>query len=151
MIADALSTIFAALVGTSTSGAFIESAAGVSVGGRTGFTAIVVAAMFALSLFFAPIVTAIPAVAYGPALIVVGSMMMAPIARIDFNDPTEWLPAFATIALMSFTYNIGVGITAGLVLYATFKLFAGRRQEVPAGLWALAFLSALFFVFYPYR
>jgi AGZA family xanthine/uracil permease-like MFS transporter len=151
MIADALSTMFAALVGTTTSGAFIESAAGVSIGGRTGFTAIVVAAMFALSLFFAPIVTAIPAIAYGPALIVVGSMMMAPIARIDFDDPTEWLPAFATIALMSFTYNIGVGITAGLVLYPIFKLIAGRRQEVPAGLWALAFLSALFFIFYPYR
>jgi len=113
MIADALSTTFAALVGTTTSGAFVESAAGVSVGGRTGLTAIVVAAMFALSLFFAPIITAIPAAAYGPALIVVGSMMMAPIAKIDFEDPTESLPAFATIALMSFTYNIGVGITAG--------------------------------------
>jgi len=151
MIADALSTIFAALVGTTTSGAFIESAAGVSVGGRTGFTAIVVAALFALSLFFAPIVTAIPAAAYGPALIIVGSMMMAPIAKIDFDDPTELLPAFATIALMSFTYNIGVGITAGLVLYPMFKLIAGRGREVPAGLWALAALSLLFFILYPYR
>jgi adenine/guanine/hypoxanthine permease len=151
MIADALSTTFAALVGTTTSGAFIESAAGVSMGGRTGFTAIVVAAMFALSLFFAPIVTAIPAAAYGPALVIVGSMMMAPIAKIDFDDPTELLPAFATIALMSFTYNIGVGITAGLVLYPMFKLVAGRGREVPAGLWALAALSLLFFFSYPYR
>jgi adenine/guanine/hypoxanthine permease len=151
MIVDALSTTFAALVGTTTSGAFVESAAGVSVGGRTGFTAIVVAAMFALALFFAPLVAAIPAAAYGPALIIVGSMMMAPIAKIDFDDPTESLPAFATIALMSFTYNIGVGITAGLVLYPMCKVIAGRGREVPAGLWALALLSIMFFIFYPYR
>jgi AGZA family xanthine/uracil permease-like MFS transporter len=151
MIADALATTFAAVVGTTTSGAYIESAAGVSAGGRTGFTAIVVAALFACSLFFAPIVTAIPPAAYGSALVVVGSMMMAPIARIDFDDPTELLPAFAIIALMSFTYNIGVGITAGLVLYPFFKLIAGRAKEVPPGLWALAALSLLFFIFYPYR
>lgn len=151
MIADALATTFAALVGTTTSGAYIESAAGVSAGGRTGFTAIVVAAMFALSLFFAPIVTAIPAAAYGPALVIVGSMMIAPVTRIDFEDPTELLPAFATIALMSFTYNIGVGITSGLVLYPFFKLIAGRAHEVRPGLWALAALSMLFFVLYPYR
>ncbi len=95
MIADALSTTFAALVGTTTSGAFIESAAGINVGGRTGLTAIVVAAMFGLALFFAPIVTAIPSSAYGPALIIVGSMMLAPIVKIDFDDPAESLPAFA--------------------------------------------------------
>jgi AGZA family xanthine/uracil permease-like MFS transporter len=151
MIADALATTFAALAGTTTSGAFIESAAGVSAGGRTGCTAVVVAAMFAVSLFFAPIVTAIPPAAYGSALIIVGSMMMAPIAQIDFEDPTELLSAFAIIALMSFTYNIGVGITAGLVLYPFFKLIAGRRREVPPGLWALAALSLMFFIFYPYR
>lgn len=151
MIADALSTMLAALVGTSTSGAFIESAAGVNVGGRTGLTAIVVALLFAASLFFAPLVTAIPAVAYGPALVVVGSLMMAPIARIDFSDATEAVPAFAVIALMSFTYNIGVGITAGLVLYPLFKVVSGRGAEVRAGLWLLAALSLMFFIFYPYR
>jgi AGZA family xanthine/uracil permease-like MFS transporter len=151
MLADALSTTLAAIVGTTTSGAFVESAAGVDAGGRTGLTAIVVAAMFALSLFFAPLFTSIPAAAYGPALIIVGSMMMAPIAKIDFDDATELLPAFATIALMSFTYNIGVGITAGLVLYPIFKVIAGRGREVPGGLWALAALSLLFFIFYPYR
>ncbi len=151
MLADALSTTLAAIVGTTTSGAFVESAAGVDAGGRTGLTAIVVAAMFALSLFFAPLFTSIPAAAYGPALIIVGSMMMAPIAKIDFDDATELLPAFATIALISFTYNIGVGITAGLVLYPIFKVIAGRGREVPGGLWALAALSLLFFIFYPYR
>jgi adenine/guanine/hypoxanthine permease len=151
MLCDALATIFAALAGTTTSGAYIESAAGVHAGGRTGLTAVFVAALFAGSLFFAPLVVAIPPAAYGPALVVVGAMMMAPIAKIDFDDPTELIPAFTVIALMSFTYNIGVGITAGLLLYPLLKLFSGRAREVHSGLWVLAVLSALFYVFYPYR
>ena len=150
MIADALSTTFAALVGTTTSGAFIESATGVEAGGRTGLTAVVTAACFAGALFFSPFVAAIPAQAYGPALIVVGLLMLAPITKIRFDDFTELIPAFAVVALMSFTYNIGVGITAGFVLYPFCKLVAGRYREVKAGLWVLAGLSLLFFVFYPY-
>ncbi len=150
MLADALATVFAALVGTTTSGAFVESAAGVEAGGRTGLTAVVVAILFLCSLFFAPLVAAIPREAYAPALIVVGSMMIAPIAKIRFDDYTESIPAFAVIALMSFTYNIGVGITAGLVLYPMFKLAAGRAREVRPGLWALCALSLAFFAFYPY-
>ncbi len=151
MLCDALATIFAALAGTTTSGAYVESAAGVQAGGRTGLTAVVVAALFAATLFFSPLVMAIPAAAYGPALVIVGTLMMAPIAKIDFDDPTELIPAFTVIALMSFTYNIGIGITAGLVLYPVFKLIAGRAREVSSGLWVLAGLSALFFVFYPYK
>jgi len=150
MMADALATTFAALVGTTTAGAFIESAAGVSVGGRTGMTAVVTAMLFGVSLFFAPTVTAIPPQAYGPALVMVGAMMIAPIGKIDFDDYTELLPAFAIIALMSFTYNIGVGITAGFVLYPWFKVAAGRGREIRPGLWVLNILSLLFFVFYPY-
>jgi AGZA family xanthine/uracil permease-like MFS transporter len=121
------------------------------VGGRTGLAAIATAALFAISLVFAPIVTAIPPAAYGPALIVVGSMMVSPITQINFDDAAELLPAFAIIALMSFTYNVGVGITAGLILYPLLKLIQGRGREVGGGLWALAALSLLFFVFYPYR
>ncbi|HYK65732.1 MAG TPA: NCS2 family permease [Patescibacteria group bacterium] len=151
MLADAIATMFAGLAGTTTSGAYIESAAGVHVGGRTGLTAVVVAGLFALSLFFAPVVAAIPAAAYAPALIVVGAMMVAPIVKIDFDDYTEMIPAFAVIVLMSFTYNIGVGITAGLVLYPLFKLAAGRHKEIHAGLWILCILSVLFYVFYPYQ
>ena len=132
MLADAVATMFAGLVGTTTSGAYIESAAGVHVGGRTGLTAVVVAALFAMSLFFAPIVAAIPAAAYAPALIVVGAMMVASVVKIDFDDYTELIPAFTVIALMSFTYNIGVGITAGLILYPLFKLAAGRYREIHA-------------------
>ncbi len=151
MMADALATTFAAIVGTTTAGAYVESAAGVSVGGRSGLTAVVTAMLFALSLFFAPIVTAIPPQAFGPALIVVGAMMVAPIVRIDFDDLSELIPAFAVIALMSFTYNIGVGITAGFVLHPLFKLATGRAREVRPGLWALFALSLGFFIFYPYR
>jgi len=150
MMADALATTFAALVGTTTAGAFIESAAGVSVGGRTGMTAVVTAMLFGVSLFFAPAVTAIPPQAYGPALVMVGAMMIAPIGKIDFDDYTELIPAFAIIALMSFTYNLGVGITAGFVLYPWFKVAAGRGREVRPGLWVLNILSIMFFVFYPY-
>ncbi|MGB8413915.1 MAG: NCS2 family permease [Candidatus Binatus sp.] len=151
MLADAIATMFAGLVGTTTSGAYIESAAGIHAGGRTGLTAVVVAALFAMSLFFAPLVAAIPAAAYAPALIVVGAMMIAPVVKIDFDDYTELIPAFTVIALMSFTYNIGIGITAGLILYPLVKLATGRRSEVHAGLWLLCGLSILFYVFYPYQ
>jgi AGZA family xanthine/uracil permease-like MFS transporter len=150
MIADALSTTFAALVGTTTAGAFIESATGVEAGGRTGLAAVVTAMCFAGTLFFSPFVAAIPPQAYGPALIVVGLLMLAPITKIRFDDFTELIPAFAVVALMSFTYNIGVGITAGFVLYPFCKLVAGRFREVKPGLWVLAALALLFFIFYPY-
>jgi AGZA family xanthine/uracil permease-like MFS transporter len=107
--------------------------------------------MFGVSLFFAPLVAAIPAAAYAPALIIVGAMMITPILKIDFDDYTELIPAFTVIALMSFTYNIGVGITAGLVLYPLLKLAAGRWREIHAGLWMLCGLSILFYIFYPYQ
>jgi AGZA family xanthine/uracil permease-like MFS transporter len=151
MLADALSNLVAPILGTTTSGVYIESAAGIEEGGRTGFTAIVVAALFLLSLFFVPLFTAVPPHAYGTALIIIGIFMIAPIAKIDFTDFTELIPAFLTIALISFTYNIGVGITAGLLSYPFFKLIAGRSREVPLPLWALAALSLLFYIVYPYR
>jgi len=151
MLADALSTMFAPLVGTTTAGAYIESATGVEAGGRTGLTAVVTALCFAVSLFFSPFIAAIPAQAYGPALVVVGLLMLEPITKIAFGDFTELIPAFAVVALMSFTYNIGIGITAGFVLYPFCKLVAGRWREVKPGLWVLAGLSLLFFIFYPYR
>src|SRR5512142_1472556 len=151
MLVDALATTFSPLVGTTPSGAYIESATGVEAGGRTGFTALVTAACFALALFFSPFVAAIPPQAYGPALIVVGLLMLAPVTRFRFDDFTELIPSFAVVALMSFTYNIGIGITAGLVLYPLCKVVAGRGREVRGGLWVLAALSLLFFVFYPYR
>ena len=92
----------------------------------------------------------IVAQAYGPALIVVGLLMLSPITKIRFEDFTESIPAFAVVSLMSFTYNIGVGITAGFVLYPFCKLVSGRAREIEPGLWVLAGLSLLFFVSYPY-
>ena len=151
MLADALATTFAAAVGTTTSGAYIESATGVETGGRTGMTAVVTAALFALALFFSPFVAAIPPQAYGPALIVVGMLMLSPITRIDFNDFTELIPAFATVTLMSFTYNIGVGMTAGFLAYPFCKIVGGRGKEIRAGMWVLSGLSLLFYIFYPYH
>ena len=150
MMADALATTFAAVVGTTTSGAYIESATGVEAGGRTGLTSVVTAACFIGTLFFAPFIAAIPPQAYGPALIFVGLLMLTPITRIPFDDLSELVPAFGVIVLMAFTYNVGVGMTAGFVLYPFCKLVSGRLREVRPALWALAILSALFFVFYPY-
>ena len=113
MLVDALTTCLAPAVGTTTSGAYVESATGIESGGRTGLTALVAAGCFALTLFFAPFVTSIPPQAYGPALIVVGLFMLEPITRIDFSDYSESIPAFAVVTLMCFTFNIAVGISAG--------------------------------------
>ncbi len=151
MLADALANLIAPALGTTTTGAYIESAAGIEEGGRTGFTSIVVAALFLLSLFFAPIATAVPPHAYGTALVIIGILMIAPITRLDFSDYTELIPAFLTIVLMSFTYNIGVGMTAGLIIYPLLKTITGRIREVPRPLWLLAALSLSFYIFYPYR
>src|SRR5512134_156041 len=150
MLADAVSTTVAPLLGTTTTGAYIESAAGIEAGGRTGFTSLVVAVFFLLSLFFAPLLTSVPPHAYGAVLILIGVFMIRPVTRIDFEDYTELVPAFLTIALMSFTYNIGVGMTAGLIAYPLLKAASGRGGEVPRGLWVLAALSVSFYIFYPY-
>lgn len=149
MLADAVATTIAPLLGTTTTGAYIESATGIAAGGRTGFTALVVGGLFALSLFFAPLFTMVPPHAYGIALIVIGALMIQPIVRLDFDDFTELIPAFLTIVLMIFTYNIGVGMTAGLLSYPLIKLCTGRAGEVSNGMWVLALLSLTFFVFMP--
>ena len=150
MMADAISTIFASLLGTTTTGAYIESATGIAAGGKSGLTALVVAILFLSALFFAPFLSSIPAFAYGPSLIIVGAMMISPIARLKFDDYTEVLPVFCIIVMMSFTYNIGIGMTAGFLVYPLFKILGGKRDEIKTGLWVLALLSLLFFVFYPY-
>lgn len=150
MLCDALATVAASLLGTSTAGAYIESAAGVEAGGRTGLTAVTTAILFLTALFFAPFFSIIPACAYGPALIVVGLLMLSTITKAKLHDLTEAVPAFSVIILMSFTFNIGIGMTAGFVLYPLMKIMAGRPSEVPAGLWVLAGMSLCFFIFYPY-
>lgn len=150
MLADALANLIAPMLGTTTTGAYVESAAGIEEGGRTGFTSLVVAVLFLCALFFAPILTAVPPHAYGAALIAIGVFMISPIAKVNFTDYTELIPAFLTITLMVFTYNIGVGMTAGLLSYPILKTASGRRREVHAGMWILAALSLSYYVFYPY-
>lgn len=151
MLADALATVVGSLLGTTTTGTYIESAAGIEEGGRSGLTACVTALLFLGALFFAPFFTAVPSQAYGPALIVVGVFMLEPIAKINFKDLTEFIPAFTVIVLMSFTYNLGVGMTAGFLFYSFLKLITGRTKEVHPGMWILGALSLLFFIFYPYH
>ena len=150
MLVDAVTTCLAPALGTTTAGAYVESATGIEAGGRTGLTVFVTGACFLLTLFFAPFVAAIPAQAYGPALIIVGLFMLSPITHIDFTDYSESIPAFAVVSLMAFTFNIAIGICAGFVLYPICKLVAGKRSEIRPGLWALTALSLMFFVFYPY-
>ena len=149
MMVDAVSCIFASLVGTSTSGAYIESATGIREGARTGLAAVVTALLFLSALFFLPLVAPLQQsrYAYGPALVAVGMLMVGSMRKIEFDDLTEALPAFACIALMVFTYNIANGLTAGLVLYPIGKVVAGRARELNGGSVALALLCLTYFLF----
>lgn len=147
MLVDATGVSLGALLGTSTITAFVESAAGVGAGGRTGLTAVVCGILFMLALFFTPLAGLIPDAATAPALIIVGALMMESVKRIDFDDFTEALPAFLTIAIMPFTYSIANGISAGLVMYPLLKLVSGRAREVHWIVYLLAMLVVLRFIF----
>lgn len=150
MLCDSMSTMAGAVFGTTTSGAFIESAAGIEAGARSGLASVVTAILFLSALFFSPVFTIVPPYAYGPALIIVGMLMLSSLQRLEFNDLTDVMPVFTTIVLMSFTYNIGIGMTAGFIVFPVIKTLSGRAKEVPPGLWVLGALSVLFYVFYPY-
>jgi adenine/guanine/hypoxanthine permease len=149
MMVDAITCMFSGLVGTSTSGAYIESAAGIREGARTGLAAVTTAALFAVSLFFIPLVEPLQNMrfAYGPALIAVGVLMLGSVTKIKFDDLTEMVPAFVTIVMMLFTYNIANGLTAGLVVYPIMKLAAGRYRELNGGAVLLGFLCLIYYVF----
>jgi AGZA family xanthine/uracil permease-like MFS transporter len=149
MMVDAVTCMFSALVGTSTSGAYIESATGIREGARTGLASVTTAALFALTLFFIPLVEPLQHLryAYGPALIAVGVLMIGSIRNIDLQDMTELIPAFTTIVVMIFTYNIANGLTAGLVLHPFFKLLTGRVKEIKPGAVVLGLLCLVYFVF----
>lgn len=150
MMADAIATTAGALLGTSTTGAYIESSAGIEAGAKSGFASLVTAVMFLICLFLAPLFVSVPGSAYGAALIVVGFLMLSPIREIRFNDYSELFPSVATIALMSFTYNIGFGMAAGFFLFPLFKLIAGKSNELSAGVWVMFLISVMLFLFYPY-
>lgn len=149
MLVDALSCVFSGVVGTSTSGAYIESSTGIREGARTGLASVVTAMLFVVSLFFIPLFEPMQSLqyAYAPALLIVGMLMLSAVTRIDFDDLTELVPAFTTVVVMVFTFNIANGLTAGLVLYPLMKLLAGRARELRAGTIVLAALCAVYYVF----
>ncbi len=131
------------------SGAYIESATGIREGARTGLAAVTTTALFAISLFFIPLVEPLQQLrfAYGPPLIAVGVLMLESIRRIAFDDLTELVPAFVTITIMVFTYNIANGLTGGLVLSPIMNLLAGRARENNAGSIVLAVLCLIYYLF----
>jgi AGZA family xanthine/uracil permease-like MFS transporter len=140
LIVDAAAGMWGPMVGTTTVVTYIESAAGVGAGGRTGLTALWVAAFFLLCLFFVPLVGLIPAVATAPALILVGFLMMEPMLRLRLEDVTEGVPAFLTLLMIPLSYNIAEGMFAGIVSYVLLKLLSGRAREVSGTMWAFAAL-----------
>ncbi len=158
LLADAIGTVAGALLGTSTVTAYIESGAGVAAGGRTGLASVVTAGLFLLSLLFYPLVrmvgggyatgttTLYPVIA--PPLILVGTMMLGGLRRVAWDDPTEAIPAFLTLAIMPLTVSITEGVSFGLVSFAVLKTAAGRRREIhPLVLvFAAAFLARYVFL-----
>jgi AGZA family xanthine/uracil permease-like MFS transporter len=157
-LADAIGTVVGAGLGTSTVTAYVESATGVAVGGRTGLTAVVVAALFLLSLFFSPLVSMVgggietpsgvilyPVVA--PALVLVGVMMVRGVRRINWDDPTEALPAFLTFVVMPLALSITDGIAFGFIAYALLKVASGRAREAH---WLVYLFAGLFLVRYAF-
>jgi len=139
---DAAGTMLVAALGTSPVTAYIESATGIQAGGRTGLTAVVVAALFLLSLFFAPLAAAVPAYATAPALIFVAALMAKGLKEIDWDDLTEAAPAILTALAIPFTYSIAAGMGIGFIAYAAIKIVSGRWREVNAAvaIIALAFV-----------
>lgn len=131
LLADAIATTFGAITGTSTVTTYVESAAGVAEGGRTGLTAVFTALLFGLALFLSPIFIIIPSAATAPALILVGLFMIEPVKEIDLSDFTEAIPAFLTIIMMPLTYSISEGIIFGIVSYVLLKLSAKRGRDIP--------------------
>ncbi len=141
LFSDATATIVGSLAGTSTVVSYIESAAGVAAGGRTGVTAIVTGILFVAALFIAPAVGAIPAAATGPALIIVGSLMVAVVAEIQWQDPEIAIPAFLTMMTIPLTFSIANGLAFGFTAFTLLKLLRGKFREVN---WFVYALTALF-------
>ncbi len=135
---DAIGTMASAVFGTSTVTSYVESAAGVAAGGRTGLTAITVAVLFIAALLFAPLVGLVPGFATSPALIIVGTLMMAEVTHVEFDDITEAIPAFLTIIMMPLTYSIANGFAFGFVSYVLLKLVSGRYREVSWVMWLIS-------------
>lgn len=140
LFADSIGTIFGAIFGTSNTTTFVESAAGIGAGGRTGLTAVVVAILFVISAFFAPLIGIVPAAATAPSLIIVGVLMMASFKDINWTDLEEAIPAFFASVFMGLTYNISTGIAAGFIFYVIVKVVLGKSKEIHPILWGSTIL-----------
>ena len=143
LMADSGGAIIGAVLGTSTTTSYIESAAGIQVGGRTGLTAVTVAVLFLLTLFFAPIATAIPSFATAPALVFVACLMARALRDIGWDDATEYVPAVTVAIGIPFTFSIATGIGLGFIVYAAVKTAAGRIGAISGAVWLIAGLSLL--------
>lgn len=143
LFSDALGTTVGSILGTSTVTAYVESASGVASGGRTGLTSVSTAMFFILALFFAPLFLMVPAAATSPALIIVGLFMISSVAKINFSDMSEGLPAFLTIVFMPFTYSIAEGIVFGMLSFAFIKVFCGKSKDVSVTVYVIAALFLL--------
>lgn len=147
LFADAIATTVGALLGTSTVTAYVESAAGIGEGGRTGLTAVTTGILFLLALFFAPVFTAIPTQATAPVLILVGVMMASSLTKIDFSDFTNAIPAFLTFAMMPLAYSIADGIIFGIISFVVLKIATKRTNEINLSLIILSILFICKFIF----
>jgi AGZA family xanthine/uracil permease-like MFS transporter len=146
LLADSGGAIVGAVLGTSTTTSYIESAAGIQAGGRTGLTAVTVAILFLLTLFFAPVATAIPSFATAPALVFVACLMAAALRDVAWDDASEYVPAVVIAIGIPFTFSIATGIGLGFVVYVVVKAAAGRFSAIPGAVWLIAGLSVLKFV-----
>ena len=146
-MADSVATVCGACLGTSTTSTYVESAAGVGVGGRTGLTAFATAICFVLALFFSPLFLAIPAAATAPALVIVGVMMMPPVAQIDWSDFCKAIPAFLTIIIIPLAYSISDGILIGVISYVLCHALAGKFKDISLTMWILAVLFICKYIF----
>jgi len=140
LLADSAAIVAGAALGTSSTTAYVESAAGVQAGGRTGLTALTVAALFLACLFFSPLAGAVPPYATAPALLFVACLMLRDLGDIEWNDTTEAIPAAITALVIPFTYSIAEGIAFGFITYAALKLTTGRAREVKPVIWVIAAL-----------
>ncbi len=147
LFADAIGTTAGAMLGTSTVTTYIESASGVAEGGRTGLTSLTVAIMFFIALFLSPVFLMVPGAATAPALILVGSFMLSPIVKINFDDYTESIPVFLTIIMMPLTYSIADGIVFGMIAWVLLKLLSGRYKEISLVMYILAIIFCAKFFF----
>jgi len=141
---DASATMFGALLGTSTTTSYLESAAGIEQGGRTGLTSVVTGIFFLAAMLFMPIIGIVPEYATAPALVMVGLFMMKEVRKIDFSSLEDAFPSFIIIVMIALSYSISTGLAFGFISYTLIKIISGRAKEIKTTMWVIALLSFVF-------